>query len=88
MNQPCLGQLPGLTLADATGYQRLRKLADSKFNILMDIRQSEDKVRIIDAEIKSLYHQMCREKRIGYQYQSGILDPVLPLDWDGAIDAV
>ena len=79
LNQPCMGQLPGLTLADATGYKRLRKLADAKFNIIMDIRQNEDKIRIIDAEIKELYHKICREKGIGYHYQSGIMDPVIPL---------
>lgn len=79
-NQPSMGQLPGFTLADATGYKRLKKLADSKFNLLMDIRQKEDKIRVIDAEIKSLYLQVCREKGIGVEYQSGILDKVIPVE--------
>jgi hypothetical protein len=90
-NQPCMGQLPGFTLADATGYKRLKKLADSKFNLLMDIRQKEDKIRVIDEEvktlylqvyeeIKTLYLQVCREKGIGVEYQSGILDKVIPVE--------
>ena len=71
--------LKGFTLADQTGYKRLRKLADTKFNLLMDIRQKEDKVKIIEAEIRSLYHQLSMETGIGYHYQTGIIDPVIPV---------
>ena len=62
----------GFTLADSQGYKRLKMLADSKHNLLLDIQEKEDKIAIIDAEMRTLYHAAVRE------YQTGILDPVVP----------
>lgn len=45
---------PGLTLADAKGQNRIRKLMESRDNLQAIIRQHEDQVRCIDHEIATL----------------------------------
>lgn len=66
------GKRKGFTLADSQGYRRLKMLADSKHNLLLDIQAKQDKIAIIDAEIRTLYHAAVRE------YQTGLMDPVVP----------
>ena len=45
---------PGPTLADAKGAQRLRKLIESRDNLLAIIVEKQENVRIIEHEIVQL----------------------------------
>ena len=45
---------PGLTLADANGANRVRKLTESRDNLVKQLDQLADKISCIDNEIEQM----------------------------------